>query len=133
MFRSGKGLAFALAVSMLSSQAAKAAIGFQPVSTDELKLKAEPQAAGAPAIILYRQVDRDDNARTSHEDNYVRIKIFTDEGRKYADVELPFLKGRQEVVNIHARTIRPDGSTVEFTGKAFDKELVKGKGIKYLA
>jgi hypothetical protein len=30
-----------------------------------------------PAIILYRQVDRDDNGRTSHEDNYYRVKILT--------------------------------------------------------
>jgi len=35
------------------------------VSPDELKLTSEPQAPGAPAIILYRQVDRDDNGQTS--------------------------------------------------------------------
>jgi len=49
---------------------------------------------GAPAVILYRQVDRDDG-RTAHEDNYVRIKILTDEGRKYANVEIPFLKDQE--------------------------------------
>jgi hypothetical protein len=133
MFRSGKWLVAGLAICIMAGREAKAGIGFQPVSMDELKLQTEPMSPGAPAIILYRQVDRDDNARTSHENNYVRIKIFTEEGRKYANVELPFLKGRQNVVDLRARTIRPDGSTVEFAGKAFDKELVKGKGIKYLA
>ncbi len=67
-------------------------MAFQPVSPDELKMTSEPLAPGAPAIILYRQVDRDDNIHTPHEDNYFRIKILTEEGRKHADVEIPFLK-----------------------------------------
>ena len=46
-------------------------------------------APGAPAIILYRQVDRDDNGQTGHESNFVRVKILKEEGRKYADVEIP--------------------------------------------
>jgi len=96
-------------------------------------MTSEPLAPGAAAIILYRQVDRDDNSRTSHEDDYFRIKVLTDEGRKYGNVEIPFLKGRQNVVGIHARTIRPDGSIVEFAGQSFDKELVKARGFKYLA
>jgi hypothetical protein len=106
---------------------------FQPVSPDELKMTAEPQAPGAPAIILYRQVDRDDNGLTSHEDNYIRIKILTEEGRKYADTEIPFLTSTANVVNIKARTIRPDGSIADFQGKAFDKAIVKAKGLKYRA
>jgi transglutaminase-like putative cysteine protease len=109
------------------------AIGFQPVSPDELKMTGEPQAPGAPAIILFREVDRDDNGHTSHEDNYFRIKIFTEEGRKYADVEIPFFRGSGNVVNVKARTIRPDGSIANFDGKVFEKSIVKTKGVKYLA
>src|SRR6516164_2079758 len=59
----------------------------QPVSQEELKMSGDPKAPGAPAIILFRQVDRDDNGLTAHEDNYFRIKILTEEGRKYANVE----------------------------------------------
>ena len=110
-----------------------AGIGFQPVSPDELKMTGEPHAPGASAIILYRQVDRDDNGRTSHEDHYVRIKILSEAGRKYADIEIPFIKYWENIVNIHARTIRPDGSAVDFDGKVFDKTLVKAKGVKVLA
>jgi len=105
---------------------------FQPATAEELKMTSEPLAPGAPAVILYRQVDRDDNGRTSHEDNYVRIKILTEEGRKYADVEIPFFKASEDIVHIKARTIRPDGSSVEFDGKVFEKAIVKGKGVKYL-
>ena len=107
--------------------------GFQPVSPDELKMTSEPLAPGAPAIILYRQVDRDDNGHTSHEDNYIRIKILTEEGRKYANVEIPFTKGGDDVVHLHARTIRPDGTVAEFDGKVFEKTIVKARGLKFVA
>src|SRR5690348_9232665 len=75
-----------------------------PISPEELKMTGDPAAPGAPAIILYRQVNRDDsNSHVPHEYDYVREKIFTEEGRKYADVEIPFVKGDYEIVNIRAR------------------------------
>ncbi len=108
-------------------------ISFQPVSPEELKMTTEPKAPGAPAIILFREVDRDDRGYTAHEDVYFRIKILTEEGRKYADIEIPFFKGEGNIVNIHARTIKPDGTIVDFNGKAFDKSIVKARGLKYMA
>jgi hypothetical protein len=133
MLRLAKFLLVGIAVGIWVLPQAQAGAGIQPVSTDELKITNEPLAAGAPAFVLYRQVDRDDNGRTSHEDDFVRIKILTEEGRKYADVEIPFRKGSQDVVNVKGRTIRPDGTIVNFDGKVFEKYLVKGRGVKYLA
>lgn len=105
-----------------------------PITSEELKMTSEPKAPGAPAITLYRQVDRDDSdAMRPHEYNYVRTKIFTEEGRKYADVEIPVLKGRWDIHNIKARTIRTDGSIVNFDGKVYEKEIVKARGVKFLA
>jgi hypothetical protein len=119
----------ALAITPLAS----AGIGFQPVSQEELKMTGDPQAPGAPAIILYRQVDRDDNGRTSHQDDYFRVKILTEEGRKYADVEIQYFKDSENITGIRARTIRPDGTVANFDGKVFDKTIAKAKGLKYLA
>ena len=103
---------------------------WRPISPEELKMTAEPQAPGAPAIILWRQVDRDDRGLTAHEKNYFRIKILTEEGRKYADVEIPFAKSSgNNVVNIKARTIAPDGSITNYEGKVFEKSIVKAKGL----
>lgn len=133
MFRFGKWLVIGLALCLLTGRQARAGIGFQTVSPDELKMTSEPLAPGAPAIILYRQVDRDDDDRSSHEDNYFRIKILTEEGRNYANVEIPFVEGVQIVGKVNARTIRPDGSIAEFGGRVFEKELVKGRGVRYLA
>jgi len=105
-----------------------------PISAEELKMTSDAAAPGAPAIILYRQVDRDDsNAHVPHEYNYVREKIFTEEGRKNADVEIPFVKGDYNIINIRARTVRQDGSSAVYDGKIYEKEIVKARGFKYLA
>src|SRR5580692_813061 len=122
-----------LALATVCPSSLWAGTGFQPVNPDELKMTGDPKAPGAPAIILYRQVDRDDNGRTSHEDNYYRVKILTEEGRKYADVEIVFAKGRNDVIGIRARTIKPDGSIRDFDGKVFEKTIEKSRGSKYLA
>lgn len=107
---------------------------WRPISPEELKMTSEPQAPGAPAIILWRQVDRDDRGLTANEKNYMRIKILTEEGRKYADVEIPFAKSiGNNVVHINARTIAPDGSITNYDGKVFEKNIVKAKGLKYVA
>jgi hypothetical protein len=130
---SSPAMLIVLGVAACQPVSGSASVGFQPISPEELKMTSEPQAPGAPAIILFRKLDRDDNFRTPHEDNYFRIKILTEEGRKYADVEIPYLKESGSIGSIRARTIRPDGTVVNFEGKAFDKVIVKAKGVKYLA
>jgi len=110
------------------------AADWPPISPEELKMTEEPSAPGAPAIILYRQVDRDDSGLTAHENNFTRIKIFKEEGRKYADVEIPFFKERgNNIVHVGGRTTHPDGSVINFEGKPFDKPIAKAKGLKYMA
>ncbi len=67
-----------LGLAITTAVTAWAVDGFQPVSPDELKMTSEPKAPGAPAILLFRQVDRDDSRReAAHETNYLRIKILT--------------------------------------------------------
>ncbi len=102
-----------------------------PIAPEELKMTAEPNAPGAPAIFLYRQDDRDD--QDSHEYYYARIKILTEEGRKYADVEIPYEKGESDIHKLEARTIRPDGTILDFDGKIFDKTIVKAGGQRIMA
>jgi hypothetical protein len=133
---------------LLQTPKIHAVVGFQPVNPDELKMTSEPLAPGAPAIILYRQVDRNDMGRTSHggvtiwdteplterfEDNYLRIKILTEAGRKYADIEIPFSAQFDEIANIQARTIHPDGSITVFNGNVLSKTIFKNAGMKYEA
>lgn len=105
-----------------------------PIDPAELKMTSEPKAPVAPAIYLYRQVDRKDAGHGNHTElNYVRIKILTEEGRKYGDVEIPYSRAVTAISNIRARTIHPDGSVVNFEGKVFENTIVKSKTLKYLA
>lgn len=147
-----------LIVVMVGSIRGHAEIAFLPVSAEELQMTSDPKAAGASAIILYRQLDRDDSRTTGRfdssysiaamqgefsppqlEDNYFRIKILSEAGRKYADIEIPipFLKNSAElsgvVSRIRARTISPSGLVVDFDGKILEKTITKADGEKYRA
>ncbi|HLA71181.1 MAG TPA: DUF3857 domain-containing protein, partial [Steroidobacteraceae bacterium] len=86
---------------------------WQPISPEDLQMKGEPKAPKAAAIFLYRQVDRDD--ANSTESIYSRIKVLTDEGRKYANVEIPYLKGANTIRGLQARVIRPDDARLQPT------------------
>jgi hypothetical protein len=104
---------------------------WQPVSADDLKMKSEPKAPKASAIYLYRQVDRDDADST--ESIYSRIKILTEEGRQYANVEIPYLKGTNSIRGLQARVIHADGSITDFDGTVYEKQLVKARGVRMMA
>jgi hypothetical protein len=110
---------------------------WKPISPEELKMTSVPEAPDAPAVILYKQVDRNDagiqRGRGASEFNYVRIKILTEEGRKYANVEIPFFKTRTNISGLHARSIRPDGTITNFDGKVYEEVVEKSKEDKYLA
>ena len=122
--------ALAALLSLALSMPARAA-EWQPISPEELQMKREPKAPTAAAIYLYRQVDRDD--ANASESIYSRIKILTDEGRKYANVEISYLKGSNSIRSLEARVIRPDGTIVEFDGTVYDKPLVKARGVKMMS
>ncbi|HWH60350.1 MAG TPA: DUF3857 and transglutaminase domain-containing protein [Terriglobales bacterium] len=135
-------VSFMVALAGICGTVPLSAEGFQPVNPEELKITNEPLAPNASAIILYRQVDREDalakyGASTTvigdaggKENVYVRIKILTQDGLKYATVEIPFDKWEAiDIRNLHARTIHPDGSVAEFAGNASVKQS-NGKRVK---
>ena len=109
----------------LEAIAMAAAAPWPPVSQEELAMTDDPANPGAAAIILWREVTTDDVKGISTE--YRRIKVLTDEGKKYADIEIPYLEGASRVEDIQARTIRPDGTTIDFQGQIFDRTVVKAR------
>jgi hypothetical protein len=92
-----------------------------------------PEAAGAHAVILFRQVEREDQLYGSSEHVYLRIKVLTEEGRKYADVDIPALSGNYDVTSVRGRTVHPDGAVFPFDGKLYDKLITRARGINYQA
>ena len=105
--------------------------GWQPISKEEWALNDDPTNPGASALILYREITTDD--MKSVETHSYRIKILTDEGKKYADVQIPYLEKEYRIEGIRARTVEPDGTAVEFSGEVFDKLVAKAKKVQFQA
>jgi len=99
-----------------------------PIDKEELAMTDDPKNPGASAIILYREVDSDDSKSLVTE--YIRIKVLNDEGRRYADIEIPYLEKEVQIENIRARTVRPDGTAVEFGGQIFEKTVLRGRRMR---
>ncbi len=115
---------------VLGAERTALADDWQPISKDDLKLTSA-QAGGAEAIILYHEVTSDDTRK--HQIGYWRIKILTEKGKHFADVELPyFSQGRfgTQIVDIKARITTPEGATTQFSPSVFEKTKVKGHGFK---
>jgi hypothetical protein len=108
-----------------------------PVPPADLALKDNPAQPGANAMILYRRSHIDARRATIDGDSveeYYRIKIFTEKGAKdETNIQIGFTKDDSEIKDIRARTIRPDGSIVNFDGKVFDKVVEKTSEIGYSA
>ncbi len=109
----------------------RAADDWLPVTQEDLKMKDYAPSPGSHAVLLYREVRTDDV--NSVENNYIRIKILTEEGKKYASVELPYYRNFNRIGDIKARTIRPDGTILKFDGDVFEKTLIKARGAKIQA
>ena len=107
---------------------------------EELALKSVPGFPGAPAMYLFREeITKDDLHVFQH---YERIKILTEEGKKYANIELNFVSSQgdgdsvgddKSIGDISGRTIHADGTVIPFTGKPYLKTMEKGKDFKYQA
>src|SRR5215471_2717153 len=99
-----------------------------PITEQDQKIDQVPGNPGASAIQLYHANYIDENAQTEFE--YHRIKVLNEQGKSAADVEIQTLPG-VSIRDLKARTIHPDGSIVEFTGRVFDNTVYKGQGIKW--
>lgn len=89
-----------------------------------------PWPQGANAIQLYFSYYKDDNEKFISV--YKRIKILQDAGKKYADIEIELQPGRS-LNHLAARTIHPDGTILDYTGKPFQKTIFKARGVSYTA
>lgn len=92
----------------------------------------DPAAPDAPAVYLFREEYV--NEKEHYHRVYARIKILTEKGKEeYSDVEIPYEAGVNNVRAIEGRTIHADGTVVPFTGKPYQKELVKNGNLKVMA
>ena len=94
-----------------------------PIAPEDLKMTELSELKGAPAVVLLREEIADDP--NNYHSVYMRIKILTEAGRRYADVEIPYAHRNFTVDGISGRTVHADGTIIPLEGKAFDKVVLK--------
>jgi hypothetical protein len=99
---------------------------------EELSMTSQPEVPGAAAVYLDRQETTEDKLHVWSV--YVRLKVLTEKGKDYANVELKYGSsnsgGGYTVGDIAGRTIHPDGTVIPFTGKPYEKLIEKTKGYE---
>lgn len=97
---------------------------------EELKMTSIPEVPGASAVYLKLEQTADD--RLHMFSNYVRLKVLTEGGKEFANVDLPYFASYEgaSIDDVAGRTIAPDGTVTMFTGKPYDKLIAKNGGLK---
>ena len=97
---------------------------------EELSMKSIPEVPGAAAAYLFKEEIADDGLHM--QSFYYRIKILTEGGKDYANVELPYYAGESGITldSISGRTIHADGTIIPLTDKPYDKVVEKAQGYK---
>jgi hypothetical protein len=95
------------------------------INPEDLKMTDLAEQKGAPAVVLLREEVADDP--NNNHSVYMRIKVLNENGKRYADVEIPYSRRQFQVDGVSGRTVHADGSIVPFNGKVFDKVVIKGK------
>ncbi len=125
-----------LIIAFAASPGVSRADDWLAIPPEDLALKDNPKQPGADAMILYRELDDDASKSAASGDTleeYVRIKIFTQEGVKEGHIQVEFVREYQNVVYVTGRTIKPDGNIVKFDGQVLETTLVKSNGLRVLA
>lgn len=123
-----------LALSSLGPMIAHAQKWTEP-TPEELKMTSQAEAPGAAAVYLYREEITDDKLHMFS--IYIRLKVLTDKGKEYGNVELPYYSvsggGGFTINDIAGRTIHPDGTVIPFSGKPYEKLMEKTQEVKQMA
>jgi hypothetical protein len=88
----------------------------KPFEWSEIVLATTPTQTDYPdaaAVFLLKEGEAEITQEGLILHRHCVIKILGEMGKRYAEVKLPFKSGYAELVGIRARTIKPDGSTVE--------------------
>ncbi len=106
---------------------------WQPITPEDMQFKEVAGYPNEPAVLLYHAnyityvSDYDQS-----EFIYNRIKVLTEAGKTYANVEIPIVPWIK-IHDLEARAIQPDGSISQLTSQPFEKVIFKNRDFKFLA
>src|ERR1019366_86925 len=98
------------------------------ITPEEKAMTSIPQQPDAPAVILYREETTDDikNFRTI----YFRIKVLTEAGIRYGEVEIPVGRHPFTISQVSGRTVHADGRSIPLEDQPVDKVVVRDHGVR---
>jgi len=91
-------------------------------------MTSQPQVPGAAAVYLYREQTTDDFMHV--QSFYIRLKVLTEAGKEYANIQLPLVTDIANVTDVAGRTIHSDGTVVIFTGKPYERVVEKTADVR---
>ncbi|MBN1212579.1 MAG: DUF3858 domain-containing protein [candidate division Zixibacteria bacterium] len=109
---------------------------WEEVSQQDWDIKNDSAYRDDKAVMIFEKIyadDKDLQENNFYRTIYRRIRILNEEGRQWADVDVPFLDESQKVLDIKARTILPGGDIIELAQdqiKEKDMVRVEGKRIR---
>src|ERR1051326_2604535 len=95
-----------------------------PITDRDKKVNEVPGMPGAGAVQLYYSEFINDNSDNDNAEwDYSRVKILTEAGKQNRDITTVkiIVPDGFHVRELKARTVHPDGSISDFSGKPFDK------------
>ena len=85
------------------------------------------------AVMLFERIlvdDRELSTGDAYIDTYRRVKVFTIEGRKWAEVNIPYSE-KMEVEEVRARTVLSNGREIEMSEEAIhETEVLKTESVR---
>ena len=98
---------------------------WEEVNQQDWDIKKDSAYREDKAVMIFEKIYADDKGLWEgdlYKTIYRRIRILNEEGRQWADVDVPFLAENQRVLDIKARTLLPGGEII-FEGKT--RQLVR--------
>ena len=110
------------------------AVDWNPLDPAVLALKQSKTDPNADAQALFREVHvLNEQHGASYPKNivteYVRLKIFTERGKEFGNVQLPYFRD-ETIYGVQGRTIHPDGSVVELAKDSIFEKVIEKRGYK---
>jgi hypothetical protein len=134
------GIAFLVLFPAAASSAAfaardafKVAPGPAAMSDEEKAIQPDPARGAEHGVILVEETDRNDNlGRWMEISFHQRAKILSNEGRRLADITIPFDIDADQLSQWWARIILPDGKVIEVPKEELTEQaVVKTRGEEY--
>ncbi len=105
-----------------------------PINPADLTLKHSRVEPNADAEALFREVhvineQHGNGYPKSFVSEYVRLKIFTERGKEFANVQIPYF-GHQIISDVQGRTIQPDGSILPLGKDSIFQKVLEKRGDK---